>query len=523
VTDSTELQIAREFDEHSIARIAEVAALKPGAHIHISGICGTGTGAVLQLLKNLGYRVTGSDKAFYPPMGDVVRQSADKLYEGYQESNLEQRPDMVIIGNVLSRNNPEVDYILRSDIPFASMPEVLSALLIGDRDFCRTSIVVTGTHGKTTTTAICAWVLEVAKRNPGYFIGGVPCDFPTSIRPVDSDMPADSRVVVTEGDEYDSAFFAKFSKFHCYRPDIAIITSLEFDHADIYVSLDEIENEFDRFVKLLPEDGLLLVADTSPRLDGLVKRWKEDSQVVAKIARYGERQDSDFRLEQRSVWCYQQIPKQCFGQQCEVFLEDRPVTIQMRLSGKHNVYNMLAVAAVGQHLGIGEVQITEALRTFQGVKRRQEVIAEIAGITVIEDFAHHPTAVQTTLEGIRESFGPKRLLAVYEPRSNTSRRNVFQKQYARAFAAADLAVIKEVDDTGLYNETSSEVVPLDTLSLLSDVASRGTIAHSFKEVSEIEEFLLEELQRDDVVVLMSNGPFDGLPQSLPEALAQKYS
>ncbi len=511
---------AHELDEQSLARVNYVASLPKDAHIHISGICGTGTGAVLSLLKDLGFYVTGSDKAFYPPMGTIVKDLADKVYEGYSAENLSKRPDLIVVGNALPVENPEIQYLLEENLPYASMPEVFSALLIGEREFCKTSVVVTGTHGKTTTSAACAWILDYAKRKPGYFVGGVLHNLAKSIRAVSEDIPIDRRVVVLEGDEYDSAFFAKFSKFHSYRPDIAIITSLEFDHADIYHSIEDIEKEFSRFVRRIPKEGLLLVADASERLDALVEQWRPE--IAARIARYGECEESEYRLCKRTPWCYQELPEQRMGQSLELELQGHSLRLDTRLSGVHNAYNLLACAAVARELGVGESQLAEAVQLFDGVKRRQEVIAEISGITIIEDFAHHPTAVDTTLKGIRESYSPGRLVAVFDPRSNTSRRNYFQDEYGRAFASADLAVLREVQDAGSYSATEDTISLLDISKVLADISNQGTTAHAFLDIDLLKEFLVNELREGDVVVLMSNGSFEGLPQSLPTALRARH-
>lgn len=508
----------REFGERSEARIKLAAGLPSGAHVHISGVCGSGTGAVLQLLKALNFYVTGSDRAFYPPMGGLVRELADKLYEGYDPANLAGPPALVVIGNSLTMDNPEVQHVLESGLPFASMPEVIAALLIGDRSHCRTSIVVTGTHGKTTTTAACAWILEYAKRKPGFFIGGVPFNLPAGVRPVNMDIPVERRAAVLEGDEYDSACFAKFSKFHCYRPDIAIVTSLEFDHADIYRSIEEIEAQFDAFAARLPAGGLLLVSDASERLDALADKWRTESP--ARVMRYGEREGSEFRLLERRPWSYRELPTGRYGQEFDVSMQGHRLTLKTRLTGSYNACNLLACAAAARELGVGDGQLVEAVQRFEGVKRRQEVLCETGGVTVLEDFAHHPTAVKATLEGVRESWRPKRLVAAFDPRSNTSRRSYFQEQYAEAFSPADLVVIREVVDPGNYSATD-EIVPLDMDRLIRDIRSKGTPAEAFREVVDLQNYLLRELRSGDVALLMSNGSFEGLPQSLPEALKKR--
>ena len=337
-----EITPSRVLDDACRARIKYASALKPGAHIHISGVCGSGTSAVLALLKKRGFYVSGSDKAFYPPMGAVVRGLADRLDEGYRPENLTPAPELVVIGNALSRGNPEVEAVLAQGIPFASMPEVFAAQLIAERDYCRTSVVVAGTHGKTTTTAAIAYLLDATGRKPGYFIGGVPENLAGNIRPVSEEIPVEQRVVVLEGDEYDSAFFAKYAKFHCYRPDIAVITSLEFDHGDIYNSVEEIEQEFTRFAARLPEEGLILVCDQGERLQRLAETWSKDKAIKAPILRYGMEAATRYRLCSRSLWCYQDVPRKRFGQKLELGIGEQELTVRTTLSGEHNALNLLA-------------------------------------------------------------------------------------------------------------------------------------------------------------------------------------
>jgi len=507
--------ISPQAEQESARRIESVAGFKPPAHIHISGICGTGTAAVAILLKELGFRVTGSDKAFYPPMGDVVRGVADRIYSSYSKDNLVERPDLVVIGNALSRDNPEAEYVLAEKIPFASMPEVFAALLIGKRDHCKTSIVVSGTHGKTTTAAAIARMCDSAGRRPGYFVGGVPQDFPSGIRPVSTELPLEKRVVVLEGDEYDSAFFAKWAKFHSYRPDIAIVTSLEFDHADIYESIDEIVEEFNIFVRRVPATGVILVCDEGDRLSALVNGWQSDPSVTARIMRYGANPASEFRLIERTA---QIDSADCGGQQLKIQLGNEKVSVDVRLGGPHNALNLLATAAVGSIIGLSSEEICFGLAAFNGVVRRQQLLGDFDGVRLLEDFAHHPTEVRLTLQGFKENHPGRRLIAVFEPRSNTSRRSFFQEDYVSSFDAADLAVIQRVAQPGGYSGTSSPVIALDVDRLAENIESRGTPVKVFDAPGEIEEFVLTEARQGDVVVLMSNGAFGGLPASLTQKL-----
>jgi UDP-N-acetylmuramate: L-alanyl-gamma-D-glutamyl-meso-diaminopimelate ligase len=489
--------------DESFARIKAVSALSPGAHIHLSAICGTGMGSVASLLKQRGFYITGTDKRFYPPMGDVVRSLADKLYEGYQEENLSPRPELVVIGNNLSKDNPEVQAVLKNNIPFASMPEVFGALLIGDHHYCGTSIVVTGTHGKTTTTAAVATILETAHRKPGYFVGGVPNNLPGGVRPPDFARAMEERVVVLEGDEYDSAFFAKWPKFLSYRPDILIITSIEFDHADIYENLVEIEREFSRLVSMMPKNGLVLVADHGKSLERLVAGWKKNAPC--KVLTYGE--SGDLKLVFRKP-----SPE---GQKLELKLSKFSVTADAKMGGIQNALNLLAAAGACEFFGLSADEISKGIETYTGVLRRQTVHGLItSGATMIEDFAHHPTAVKLTLDGIKEQYPNKRIVAAYEPRSNTSMRSIFQEDYTAAFGAADLVLLLTVGDGKIYNNTKSEVGKLNVEKLTEDLKSQGKEALVFSSASELGDWILAETGEKDLVVCMSNGDFGGLIQRL---------
>ncbi|MCC6953906.1 MAG: UDP-N-acetylmuramate:L-alanyl-gamma-D-glutamyl-meso-diaminopimelate ligase [Deltaproteobacteria bacterium] len=494
-------------DRASIERVAQLSTLPVGRHVHVSGICGTGVSAVAVLLKQMGYRVTGSDKAFYPPMGDVARQTATKLYTGYSEENLEERPDFVIIGNNLSRGNPEVERVLRESIPYASMPEAFAALLIRDRESCPNSVVVCGTHGKTTTSAATTTMLDRAGRKPGFFIGGLPNDLPTTIRAVDESIPPAQRVVVLEGDEYDSAFFAKWSKFHSYRADIAIITSLEFDHADIFQSIDDIVLEFTSLVSKVPPSGLVLLWDGEPRLKDLAQQWR--SITKAPIEFYGDDPSSSYRLLSRSGSDQQQI---------HMSLRGTEITVSTTMTGHHNALNLLAAATVGHRLGLAPELIGTSVSAFTGVRRRQNVVEERHGRTLIEDFAHHPTAVRVTLNGLRERYPDRRLIAVFEPRSNTSRRGFFQKEYAESFGSADVVILQDVADAGGYTKYQDSVTPLDVSKIASELKLHGKIAEVFPKAEDIASFLDAFMESGDVIVCMSNGDFGGLVPELAALL-----
>jgi UDP-N-acetylmuramate: L-alanyl-gamma-D-glutamyl-meso-diaminopimelate ligase len=490
----------------SEARIEFVRKLSPGSHIHLSAICGTGMGSVASLLKQLGYKISGSDKAFYPPMGEVVRALTSQLYEGYDPTNLSPKPDLVVIGNNLSKTNPEVEAVLSQGIPFASMSEVLGALLIGTLADVETSVVVSGTHGKTTTTAAIATMLDRAGRKPGYLVGGVPKDLSSSVRPADGSQSARERVVVLEGDEYDSAFFAKWPKFLAYRPNILVVTSLEFDHADIYENLSEIEREFTRLVSMVPENGVVIVSNEGESLPKLFSEWSK----IAKCPVYQYGPGANCHVIDRT-------PNK-EGQSLKLQLHKSVASFTSVLSGPQNAQNLLAAALVGERLGLSVEEIEKNLSQFHGVLRRQTLRGEFGGVLLIEDFAHHPTAVRLTLQGIKESYPGKRLVAAFEPRSNTTRRGFFQEDYPASLAVADVVTILEVQEKSTYSNTSLEARPVDILAMAENIRKLGKESHHFQQNTELEKWLCANVRSGDVLVCMSNGDFGGLVQNLEKRL-----
>ncbi len=494
-----------KYREESQSRMEVLSRLKRGAHIHLSAICGTGMGSVAALLKQQGFYITGSDKRFYPPMGDIVRGIAEKLYEGYDERNLDATPALVVIGNNLSADNPEVQRVMREGIPYASMPEVFGALLVGDYDYCGHSVVVTGTHGKTTTSAAVATILESAQLKPGYFIGGVPLDLPGGIRPPDFQRTAEERIVVLEGDEYDSAFFAKWPKFLSYRPDVLIITSIEFDHADIYESLYEIEQEFARLVSMMPKDGVVIVSTDGDALQRNVPLWRRNAPC--KILTYGSEPYADLRILSRKPTAQ--------GQELEFQLRDCKLTATANLGGLQNAMNFLAAAGAAEFLGLTPERISEGIASFHGVLRRQTNHGSLVSKALfIEDFAHHPTAIKLTLDGLKEQHPAKALVAAYEPRSNTSMRSFFQEDYVQAFDAADVVLLLVVGKKEIYSNTSSAAGTLDVEKLAADLSAKGKKVHVLPEASQIGDWILANTGEKDLVVCMSNGDFGGLIQRL---------
>lgn len=497
----------------SAGRIAYVSELRPPARVHLSGICGTGMAAVARLFKERGFIVTGSDRAFYPPMGDVVKSIATELFTSYSADNFAVSPDLVVIGNSLRPDNPEAVFVREHSLPFAAMPEVFAGLLIGERSYCASSVVISGTHGKTTTSAAVAWLLECAGRKPGFFIGGVPLNLPVALRSVDTSLPVELRAVVLEGDEYDSAYFLKEPKFLSYRPDILVVTSIEFDHGDIYDSLEEIEGKFEKVVSLVPEDGVVLIGDAQERVCELGRHWAETSQNKKQFAFYGQKSGSDYRILSRQV-------REGGGQHLVFALEKGPLAAQTSLSGMHNAYNLLAAAIVAERLGVAQQHIASGIQSFSGVKRRQTVIGDSHGVTVIEDFAHHPTAVDVTLRGLVENYPGRRVIAVFEPRSNTSRRAFFQEEYAKSFSAASFVIFKSVTDSGGYSKKGGEIKPLDVEKLAKDISLSGVPAQVCAQTAEILDVLAQVVKTGDVVAFMSNGDFDSIQHRYFEMIAE---
>jgi UDP-N-acetylmuramate: L-alanyl-gamma-D-glutamyl-meso-diaminopimelate ligase len=459
--------------------------------IHIMGICGTGMAALAGMLQQSGFRVSGSDNHVYPPMSDFLRQIGIDINEGYDGKNLAPAPDLVIVGNVITRKNPEAAALANLRIPYLSFPQALSRFFIAGN----TSLVVAGTHGKTTTCSLLASTLHHANLDPSFMIGGIVQGFQQNFR------LGHGRYFISEGDEYDTAFFDKESKFLHYRPNIAIITSVEFDHADIFSDLDQIKQSFRKFVSLLPENGLI-VAHTDDH---------NVAEVVAKapcqVQGYGTTPGLDWSLDDVTF----REGKSHFAVHRH---GNRWADMEVSLSGHHNCLNSLAVTAVLHHIGVDQKTIGCGLSTFKGVKRRQEVRGVEGGITVIDDFAHHPTAVRETLAGLKAAYNGHRLIAVFEPRTNSSRRAVFQNDYVSAFDAADAILIREplpLENISVEDHFSSE-------KLATDLRKRHLEAASFPSTIEILNHLKTFLKRGDVVAILSNGGFENIHTRLLEML-----
>jgi UDP-N-acetylmuramate: L-alanyl-gamma-D-glutamyl-meso-diaminopimelate ligase len=445
------------------------------------------------LMKSLGYRVTGSDQNVYPPMSTQLRDLGITIQEGYKAENLNPRPDLVIVGNVVSRTNPEAEALLASDIPYTSLPKAMGDFAIADRH----SIIVAGTHGKTTTTSMMVKVADQCEQKPGYMIGGIPIDFGRSFR------VAEGSYFIIEGDEYDTAFFDKVPKFIHYKPQSAILTSVEFDHADIYKDLDAVKAAFAMLMERLPQNGLLVAYGDHANVRDLAKRAK------CRVVWYGC-QEADYIIRDRAII----DGRNHFAVE---YRGQRIADIAVKLPGEHNALNALAVFVMARELGWNIQGALQGLASFQGVKRRQEVIGTPSGVTLIEDFAHHPTAVKVTIDAIREKYLAKndgRLFCLFEPRSATSRRKVFQRDYVSAFEKADLIMIAKAFDQSKIAEGER----FSTAELVHDLLRVGHAAAEFEDVDQIVSEVRRDVRKGDVVLIMSNGGFGGIYQKLNTAL-----
>jgi UDP-N-acetylmuramate: L-alanyl-gamma-D-glutamyl-meso-diaminopimelate ligase len=466
--------------------------LKPGAHIHLMGVCGTAMGSLAGILKSMGYRVTGSDQNVYPPMSTQLERLGIRIMQGYRRENLDPRPDLVIVGNVISKGFEEAEALLASDIPYTSLPRALGEFVIAQRH----SVVIAGTHGKTTTTAMVSWLLDVAGRRPGFLIGGIPLNFEMSFRKSESDW------FVIEGDEYDTAFFDKVPKFVHYRPRSVILTSVEFDHADIYRDLDHVKEAFRSLIRLIPNEGLLVACADDVNVRDLL------SEARCRVVTYGTR-DADYSLGERQALA----GRNHFG----VFSRGQNVgDAALKLFGVHNSLNALASFALCRELGFSTDRVLQGLADFKGVKRRQEVIGVPGGVTVIEDFAHHPTAVRLTIDSIKEGFSGKKVFAVFEPRSATSRRKIFQADYVKAFSQADVSLIMQPYDQSRLAEAEK----FSSQDLVADIRHGGRVAEVFDSVDGIVEHLRRHARSGDAVLIMSNGGFGGIYAKVLAALGK---
>jgi UDP-N-acetylmuramate: L-alanyl-gamma-D-glutamyl-meso-diaminopimelate ligase len=469
-------------------------------HIHLIGICGTAMASLAGMLKQRGFRVTGSDAAAYPPMSDFLRELGIFVAQPFDPKNLEPRPDLVVIGNALSRGNIELEHVLDQRIDFCSLPQLLHDEFLRGKEV----LVVAGTHGKTTTTSMLAWIFHSAGLQPSFLIGGIAENFGSSFR------LGQGKHFIIEGDEYDTAFFDKGPKFLHYFPDSIILTSVEFDHADIYKDLDAVETAFKRLVNLVPRRGRIIAFDGAA---GDAKESPSLERCLAKafcpVERYGAGRGTSWRITNprfepgRTTWTVMHNG--------EIWAD-----FEFPLAGEYNVWNATAAAALALSCDIPKEAIAAALKTFKSVKRRLEVKAQVNGVTIIDDFAHHPTAIAGTLKALRARYAGARLWAILEPRSNTLRRRVLQTDLARSLSLADEIVVADV--------FRSEVIPanerLELPALAAEIEQSGRRARLLADADAIVETISPELRSGDVVAILSNGGFGGIYEKLPARLKE---
>lgn len=488
-------------------------ALTSPKDIYLIGICGTAMASLAGMLQAQGHRVSGSDAAAYPPMSEMLAQLGIPIREPYAESNLDARPDLVVVGNAISRGNPELERVLDERIPFTSMAALLHEEFLAGRE----PLVVAGTHGKTTTTSMLAWIFETAARGsgsrqpgdasgnpalkPSFLIGGVAENFGTSFH-----VQAGTRPFILEGDEYDTAFFDKGPKFLHYFPDALILTHVEFDHADIYTDLLAVKTAFKRLVNLVPRRGRIVAFDGSDSVTECL------AKAFCTVERYGFAPDS--------CWHVKDMRHEGNTTRWTLLRSGAPFAeLQLPMAGEHNALNATAAAALAAGHGVPVEAITKALATFRSVKRRLEVRAEIDGITVIDDFAHHPTAIRETLRALRAAYPGRRIWAVLEPRSNTLRRNVFEHDLIECLALADRVTLAEV----FKSEAIAAAERLSPERVTEVLRGRGVPAEILPDVDSIVASMVADARAGDVIAILSNGGFGGIYTKLPAALQARDS
>lgn len=461
-------------------------------HIHIMGICGTGMASLAGMLKDSGFYVTGSDENVYPPMSDFLAACNIVINNGYSAANLSPRPDLVVVGNTIRGTNPEAIALGNLRIPYVSFPQALGHYFLA----AKTPLVVTGTHGKTTTSSMLATLLHKAGQTPGFMVGGLVQAFSSNYN------LAVGPFFVVEGDEYDTAFFDKGPKFLHYRPQVAVITSIEFDHADIFADLEAIKHAFARLVEIMPRDGCIIACHESPVVHEIANR------AECTVLWYGTDSTADWNLSNITV-----TPG---GTLFDVRRGTSPYGSYINpMPGRHNALNALAVIAVLDRLGLEKEVVAAGLAGFEGVRRRQEVRGVVNGITVIDDFAHHPTAVRETVAALKQVYRGQRLVVVFEPRTNSSRRRVFQTDYGLAFGGADVVLVREPVPLAEY---PSEKL-FSAQELAEDLQEQGIKALAFADTEQILAHLGRTLQPGDVAAILSNGGFDNIHTRLLDMLS----
>lgn len=460
--------------------------------IYFIGICGTAMGNGALLMRELGYEVAGSDENVYPPMSDLLAASGIKVHTGYDPKHLKNTPELVVIGNAMSRGNAEVEHVMNERLPFTSLAELLEKFVIQGKE----SIVVSGTHGKTTTSALAAWTFETAGRKPNFLVGGVLENFGRGYQ-----AHINSKYVILEGDEYDTAFFDKRSKFLHYLPTTLIINNIEFDHADIFSSLDEIKLSFKRATLLVPSNGIIIANGEDKNVADVIANAPAPVQTFGLTKEcYWRAEDIVYNESSTSFKLYKNNTFEC--------------DIEVALLGEFNVRNALAIVASARRYGISYEDIRRAFASFRNVKRRLELKGEYNGVKVYDDFAHHPTAIAGTLGAMRTKYSDRRIIAVFEPRSNTTRRNIFQKELAECFADADVVLMSQIARLHLLSESER----LDPEKVMTDIRAKGKDAYYLEDAEKISDKIAEIAKAGDVVIVMSNGGFGGIHEMLKAKL-----
>jgi UDP-N-acetylmuramate: L-alanyl-gamma-D-glutamyl-meso-diaminopimelate ligase len=464
-------------------------------YIYFIGICGTAMGNAALLMRAMGHTVAGSDTNIYPPMSVLLAEQGIKINSGYREGHLEPKPDLVVIGNAMSRGNEEVEVALERRIPYIALSELLKRELLQGRK----NVVVSGTHGKTTTSSLMAWTFEVGGTRPNFLIGGVPENFSQGWK-----YEADSEYFVIEGDEYDTAFFDKRSKFLHYLPETLVMNNLEFDHADIFSSLDEIKLAFRRLSLLVPRNGLIIAnADDANVMDVL-------QQSPAPVQTFG--------LQHNANWRAEEIVYTPTGSSFTVYDQGvRQARVDLHLPGEFNVRNALAVTIAARHHGITWEAIRQAFSTFKSIKRRLEKKGVHDRITVYDDFAHHPTAIRETLRALRQIHPTERVIAIFEPRSNTTRRNVFQQELVDCFVDANVVFLAQIDRLHLLKPEER----LNPEKVIDDIRFMGSEAYYLPDSQAIVDKVKHVARPGDVIIVMSNGGFGGIHEKLQTALTSR--
>lgn len=470
--------------------------LKKGDKVHFIGISGVAMAGVAGVLKSKGFHVQGSDQNTYPPMSVQLKNTNILVMEGYLAQRITPQLKLVVVGNSISAQNEEAQALMKCHIPYVSLPEIIRSILISEKQ----SLVVSGTHGKTTTSAMVAWLAHSCGYHPDFLIGGIPNNFGQSFKNENSSL------FVIEGDEYDSAFFDKRPKFIHYQPSCVILTSIEFDHVDIYENINKVKNSFELLIQSLPQDGLLVANGEDKNIQDIIHKAK-------KVITYGVNQ-GDYLLTDRKPWTKQGFQE--FSVQCP---NQKKVFLKLCLYGLHNAMNALAVFALSQQLGWDQKKVLQGLSEFKGVRRRLQVLAEFDQVVLIEDFAHHPTAVRSTISALKERYPGYNIVVVFEPRSASSRRNVFQKQYVLAFSKADqVFVAPPFREFEIKKEER-----FSSVHLVQDLNVHGVSAEFHSNIHSMVSSIVNQIKNKSVIIVMSNGPFGGIHQVIKKRLSSLFS